>query len=192
MKNIYKNFIADVIIAILALALGIIMLPPFGIGQQVLNVLLAVALIFYLALYLLGKITASSGSVLILTVVEFTIVALIALGLILQQFKVFTITGVCTTFGIVIWLRGVVCLVRGYFVSTSAARRRYSLLLFIGYIFLVSLGAYMFAKPFISDEALVWIFSITFFVIALLFVVFAILYTPKKNTKKSKKKSNQN
>ena len=39
MKRFLKNFVFDVIIAVVALALAIIMLPPFGISAKVLNVL---------------------------------------------------------------------------------------------------------------------------------------------------------
>ena len=41
MKKLYRSFTFDLTIAITALVLGIIMLPPFGIGIYALNILLA-------------------------------------------------------------------------------------------------------------------------------------------------------
>lgn len=180
MKNLHKNFVFDLIVAVLALALAIVMLPPIGIGQQALNILLAVALVLYLALYLFERMVHARGTIFVLTLVEFSVIALIALGLILQQFKVFQISGVCRTLGLVIWLRGVIGLVRGYLVGTPRQRRRFSMLLFFGYIALVTLGTYCFAAPFISDVTLNWIFCIGFFLLFALFLVFALLVLPSK------------
>ena len=42
MKKLYRNFIFDLTIAITALVLGIIMLPPFGIGVYALSWYLSV------------------------------------------------------------------------------------------------------------------------------------------------------
>lgn len=184
MKNIYKNFIADIIFAVLFLALGVVLLPFFEIGKTVLDIIVAVLLCLYLGLYLVRKFRG--GSVYIaLTTVEFTLIALIAVGLVLKQFNIISIGSTCQILGAVLWLRGVCCLVKGYFVSTPEARRKYSLLLFFGYIALVSVGAYIFAKPFISDAALIWIFCISAFAVAVLFIALAIMYAPKKKGSKA-------
>ena len=39
MKRLLKNFVFDIIVAVVSLALAIVMLPPFGISAKVLNVL---------------------------------------------------------------------------------------------------------------------------------------------------------
>lgn len=180
MKRLLKNFVFDIIVAVVSLALAIVMLPPFGISAKVLNVLLAIALVFYLVLYLLDKVLHARGNLLILLIVEFSVISLIAIGLLFQQFGVFNISGVCRILGVVLWLRGAVSLVRAYFVAGTKAKRKYSLLIHMGCILLVSFGAYVFARPFISDLALCWIFSVTFFVTALVFTILAVLSSPAK------------
>ena len=52
----YKNYIFDIVISALAAVLGVVMLPPFGIGQRLLNLLLAISLVAYLAIHLFGKL----------------------------------------------------------------------------------------------------------------------------------------
>ncbi len=180
MKRLIKNFVFDIILAVLSLALAIVMLPPFGISAKVLNVLLAIALVFYLLLYLLDKVVHARGNLLILLIVEFSVISLIAIGLLFQQFGIFNISGVCRILGVVLWLRGAVSLIRAYFVVGTGAKKKYSLLIHMGYILLLSFGAYIFASPFISDLALCWIFSVAFFVTALVFTVLAVLSSPAK------------
>lgn len=187
MKEFYKNHILDLVLAILCLILGIVLLPFTGIGKTILDYIVALVLLVYLFTYLVKKLAHTTGSILVLTVVEFVVILLIALGLILKQLEVFTIGETRQIIGLVIWLRGVVCLVRGYFVSTAEARRRYSLLLFLGYIALVTLGAYfLFGASFISDAELILILSVTAFVAFALFLVLAIKFWPKKTEAEKK------
>ena len=187
MKEFYKNHLLDLSLAILFLGLGIVLLPFTGIGQTILDYIVAFVLLVYLFTYLVKKLAHARGSILVLTVVEFIVILLIALGLILKQLKVFTIGETRQIIGLVIWLRGVVCLVRGYFVSTTEARRKYSLLLFLGYIALVTLGAYFFfGASFISDAELILILCISSFVAFAALLVLAIKFWPKKTEAEKK------
>lgn len=189
MKQLHKNFVFDIVIAVLALALGILMLPAFPIGPRVLNILLAVGLIAYLALYLFGRAVRSRGIGLVLTVVEFSVLALIALGLILKQFKVFDVSSICQAIGVVIWLRGTVCAIQYYSTAARTPKKKYATLRFFGTLALITAGAMMIARPIISDLVFNWVFCILFFVCALLFTLLAILYSPakKRGAKKSKR-----
>lgn len=187
MKKIYKNFIFDIILAVLFLALGVVLLPFFEIGKTVLDFTVAILLCLYLGFYLSRKFRG--GSVYIaLTAVEFTLIVLIAVGLVLKQFEVISIGNTCQIIGLVMWLRGVCCLVKGYFTQGAEARRKYSLLMFLGYIILVSAGAFIFAKPIITDAALIWIICISSFALCALFTALAIIFAPKS---KEKNKTNK-
>ena len=56
MKKLYRNFIFDLTVALAALVLGIVMLPPFGIGVYMLNVMLAAAIVVYFLVYLFSAL----------------------------------------------------------------------------------------------------------------------------------------
>ncbi len=186
MGKLYRNFIFDIICSVVFLALGIVMLPPFHIGDKLLDVLLALVLIAYLAIYLFDKVKRARGSVFILMVVEFVILSLIILGLFLQQFGVFHISSICSAFGLVIWLRGVVALIISYLTLSSAKKDKKNLPMFLLYVALVSVGAFMFAKPLVSDLVVNWAICILFFLTTLVFVALTLLYAPDKKKVGSK------
>lgn len=183
MKKLYKNFIFDIILAVLALALGIVMLPPFEIGQLALNILLAAALLAYLVIYLFDKVRRARGTIFILLALEFIVICVLILGLFLQQLKVFNVSSVCATLGLVLWLRGAVCLISLYLTASVTRKTKYSLPSFLLYLLLVSVGAFTFAKPFVSDLALTWIICIFFFLVFIAFIFLAFLYSPSKKKK---------
>ena len=189
MKNIYKNFLADIIIAVLLLSLGVLLLPCFDIGKTILDIIVAILLCIYLLLYLAKRFHGTRTYV-ALTAVEFTVIALIAIGLFLKQFNIINIGNTCQILGVVIWLRGVCSLVNGYFLSSEEKKKNYSLLLFFGYISIITLGAYLFAKPLITDVALIWIFCIGAFALAAFFTILAIRYRPAGKKRAVAKKTN--
>ena len=123
MKKLYNSFIFDIIVAVIALALGIVMLPPFGIGNKVLNILLAITLVAYLIIYLFDKAKRAKGVLFILTVVEMVIICFVIVGLVVDQFSSIIISGVCRTIGLVVWLRGSVVSIGSYL--SSPTQRRY-------------------------------------------------------------------
>ena len=180
MKKLYKNFIFDIIIAVIALALGVVMLPPFGIGQQALNILMAITLAAYLAIYTFDKIRRSKGAILVLTLVEFCIITVIALALVIQQFSPLKISGVCRIIGVVLWLRGVFSALGMYILASSAKRQKYGVIRFLICALLSAFGVYLFAAPIITDLALTWIICITFFACALIFGALGILFSPMR------------
>ena len=183
MNRIYKNYIFDIIFAVLALALGIIMLPPFNIGQKIINILLAVTLVAYLVVHLFGKLRRSRGATFVLTLIEFSVVSLISVGLVLQQFKVFNISGVCRTVGLVLWLRGIVSILGMYIRLGTVKSESYNLPKFALYLLLITLGACAFASPVISDLAFNWIICIVMILTAVIFGALALIYSPEKKKK---------
>ncbi len=181
MTRFYKSFIFDIVVAVIALTLGIVMLPPFGIGEKALNILLAVALVAYLVIHLFGKLVRSKGSTFILTLIEFAVISLITLGLVLQQFKVFNISGVCETLGFILWLRGAVAATAMYITLGRVKSGTYSLPRFMLYVLLISVGMYLFAHPLITNLAFNWMMCIFFFASALVFAGLAVLYSPTRS-----------
>lgn len=187
MKKLYKNFIFDIIVGIIALALGVVMLPPFGIGKFVLRILLAVTLGFYLVLYLFDKLKRTRGTLFVLAIIEFLAITGLIVMLFLQQFDVFN-ADVCSMLGLVLWVRGVIALIGMYFKASTAKKSRYDLAPFLLFLLFVSLGMYFFAKPPLTDNVLNWVICIFFFLCALTLGVLAYVYAPMRHEKVKKEK----
>lgn len=187
MKRFKLDWLVYLILSAVFIAVGIVMIPEVtDLGAKILNIVLAIALVIYSILYLFPKIKRHKGSIQILVIVEFVIVCLVAIGLVLVQFKVFQITGVVRILGLVIWLRSVVELFRAYFYRGKDSSYKYPVWLFCIYLVLITFGTYIFASPFISDAKLVLIMAILFLIVAIFLIVLGIVLLPKKS-KKSKK-----
>ena len=180
MKKLYRSFTFDLTIAITALVLGIIMLPPFGIGIYALNILLAATLVTYFLVYLWDKLKRTRGSIFILTALECIIYFFIIIDLILQQFRVFNAIGVCRALGLVLWVRGTVSAIGMYINAISQTPKKKSLPSFLSRILLIYIGTYLLANPLITDIVLNWGMCILFFLSALAFGGLALLFAPSK------------
>ena len=188
MKRFKFDWLVCFIVSVLAITLGIILIVNnYKIGMQILNIVIACILLLYLFLFLLPVMQKKSGTIQILTIIEFVIVALIALGLILQQFKVFNIAGACRIIGLVLWIRAVVELFRAYFYRGKESSYKYAVWYFCIIIVLITLGVWMFASPFFTDQQVVLALSISCFILAILLIVLGIIFVPKKGKKSNKK-----
>lgn len=151
-------------------------------GAKLIDILIAVAIAYYIIVYLLKKVSSSKGAILILTIVEIVLLSLVALGSVLSQFKVINISGPCQVLGLALWLRGVIELVRAYYYRGFTSKIKYSLAQLAVAIAMVTFGTYIFARPIISSTTMLWI------LVALLIVfgVYTLLYgiSAKKPSKK--------
>lgn len=133
----------------------------------------------------------SNGVIKVLTIIEFSLLALIALGCILQQFKVINIGGACAILGLALWCRGVVEIFRAYY-HQRGNNDRYPVWWLVIAIFLVSFGVYLFVKPLFDDIVILWIFVVLILLVSLILIVDGFLAKPastkqkKVKTKKSK------
>ena len=187
-STFYRNFIIDIIIAVSTLGLGLLMLPPFGIGQTMIDILLALTLLTNLILHLFQKLRISKGITFVLTLVEFAINAIIILCLFLEQFKVLKIGGVCQTLGVVLALHGTLTVIILYVTLATVKSGKYNLPDFLINLFLSVGGIYLFANPFLSDLLINWGLCILLFVVTLGFAALAFLFSPtKKPTQKPTK-----
>ncbi len=180
MEKLYKNFIFDLAIAVTALALGIIMLPPFGIGIYALNVLLAVTITAYFFVYLLEKLKRTKGSIFILTLAECIIYLFIIVDLVIQQFQLADVLNVCRALGLFLWVRGTSSAIGMYIRLASSKNRQGHLVRFLTRLGMISAGAYLFANPLLNDTILNWAICILFYLSALCFGGLAILFSPIK------------
>ena len=180
MKRLYRNFIFDLTIAICALVLGIVMIPPFGIGIYALNIMLAAGIVVYFLVYLWDKLKRTRGAIFVLTVIECVVYAFTILDLIMQQFHVIDAISVCRALGLVLWVRGTVSVIGMYISATTTSRKPAGLPSFLFRILLISGGMFILAHPLYTDLILNWIMCIVCYLSALAFGGLALLFSPVK------------
>ena len=185
MKKLYRNFAFDLTIALCALVLGIIMLPPFGIGVYALNILLAATIVVYFLVYLWDKLKRTKGAIFLLTAAECIIYAFVILDLIIEQFTTLTAITVCRALGLVLWVRGTASIIGMYINATSPSKKNASLPSFLLRIVLISSGMYLLAHPLFTDIILNWAMCILFFISAIAFGGLALLFSPVKKKDRS-------
>ncbi|MDE6660623.1 MAG: hypothetical protein K2J93_02215 [Anaeroplasmataceae bacterium] len=203
-----KWFWTYLVFGVLGLILGIMLMPVWSgmpnwvfwksWGMQILNMIICVCILLYLFLFLLNKIYTSSNQVVkILTIIEFTFLALIALGCVLQQFKVIEIrNGACAILGLAMWCRGTVEIFRAYY-HQQGNKDSYPVWWLGIAIALVSFGVYFFVLPPFRDVVILWIFVIFVILMSLILFIGGFLAIPnskakvikEKKAKKTKKQS---
>lgn len=194
MKKIIKNSVVSIILGVICLLAAVIFAPIWNFwegcpwrtwGSQIINILIAACIIAYLALFLAKRIKANGKrAIQVLTVIEFGLLSLIALGCIFSQFKVINIQGACQIFGLALWTRGAIEIFRAYYYR-SDSKEVYPVW-FLGLsIAMVTLGTWCFVKPFIQDIVILWIFVVGLFICGVLLLAYGI---NKRKTKKVTKK----
>lgn len=190
MKKLIKNYIVCLILGIITLIAALLFAPIWNWwnscpwrtwGEDIVNLLIAVAIICYLVLYLSKKLTRGKRVIKVLTIVEFALLSLIALGCIFSQFDfIIKVKGACKIFGVALWTRGAIELFRAYY-HRADSKEYYPVWYLAVSITMVTLGTFAFAKPFIQDIAIVWLF------VTLLVATGVILLTFAFQNKKTKK-----
>ena len=192
-----KLFWLYIVVGIVGIILGIMLMPVWGgcpdwvfwknWGTQLINIIICICIVAYLCIFLVKKIMQRSNSVVkILTIIEFVVLALIALGCILQQFKVINIGGACAILGLAMWCRGVVEIFRAYY-HQRGNNDRYPVWWLVIAICLVTFGVYLFAKPLFSDIVVLWVFVVLILLLSIIFIVVGILAKPEKRVRKEKR-----
>lgn len=182
-----KNFWAEIVLGAVCIIMAVIFAPIWkntdvffkNWGTAVIDVLIAALIVAYLAGYLWKKMILSSGIIKVLTIVEFCVLSIIALGCIFTQFDVLPVKEACKIFGLILWSRGVVEIFRAYYLS-RVTTYKYSPLWLVVAIAMVTFGTYCFAKPFIQNEAILWLFVVALLVFGILFVVIGCMQKPVK------------
>ena len=177
MKRVHKSFILCVIAAIASLAIGIVMLPVFNIGQEMLNALLALVIGACMIAFVLPEIISTRGIICILNFFEFFLLAIVALILVIQEVRPFMDYAACRMLAVAIWIHGMVGIFKIYNTRVASMKKGLAFPLFVNIIFITA-GTYLFAVPFLSELAMAWIFSIFFFILTFLMVALSLLYAP--------------
>lgn len=183
MKRVRKSFILCVIAAIASLAIGIVMLPVFNIGQEILNALLALAIGACMIAFVLPEIISTRGIICILNFFEFLLLAAVALILVIQEVVPFLDYATCRMLAVAIWIHGMVGIFKIYNTRVASLKKGLAFPLFMNIIF-ITIGAYLFAVPFLNELVMAWMFAIFFFVLAFLMIALSILYAPTSSKKR--------
>lgn len=149
-------------------------------GTNSINILICLCILLYLFGFLLKKITKNTNSVVkILTIIEFVILTIIAIGCVLQQFKIINVGGACSILGLAIWCRGAVEIFRAYY-HTGGNNKNYPIWWLVIAIIFVTFGTYLFVKPLFTDLYLLWFFIVLIMIFAILLIVIGVLAKPNK------------
>lgn len=151
-------------------------------GRSIINLILAAMLLAYLFGYLLKKtIQVKRSTIKILSIVEFVILLLVALGCVLSQFKVINVSEPCQIFGLALWCRGIVEIFRAYyFRHEQGNQEKYPIWWLCVALFMVTFGTYCFAQPFINRLVLLWVFVVLIFALGAFCITLGILSKPSK------------
>ncbi|MDE5867718.1 MAG: DUF308 domain-containing protein [Anaeroplasmataceae bacterium] len=195
-----KWFWGYILLGILALLLGIMLMPIWtkapdwvfwkNWGRQIVNLIICACIIAYLVLYLQKKVRQRSNSVVkVLTIIEFVLLSLIAIGCIVQHFGV-NIGGPVAIIGLILWCRGTVEIFRAYY-HQHGDDDHYPIWWLVIAVLMVSFGVYFFvAQPFRnSDLIILWTFVSLILLCALILIVDGFLAKPASNKEKKSKPS---
>ena len=183
-----KFFCVYFIIGILFALLGVMLMPVWNnidwafwksYGMDIINIVICGCLIIYLFGFLIKKIMKNKGVVQILTIIEFVLLSLIALGCVLQQFKVINIGGACAILGLALWCRGVVEIFTAYYYQNRNSQK-YPVWWLVISIVLVSIGTYLYARPLFKDITVLWFLILLIFLFSIILIIDGFIAKPKK------------
>lgn len=162
-------------------------------GNKTVDIIIAACIVCYLVFFQIKKLRArANGVIKVLTIIEFILLALIAVGCILQQFKVISVGGTCAILGLAMLARGVIEVFRAYY-HQKGNNEKYPIWWLVIAIFFVSFGTYLFAKPLFTDIVVLWIFVILIILVSVLLIIDGVLAKPVAKAKtKSKKVGSKN
>ena len=152
-------------------------------GENFVKIVIAVVLMFYLFGYLIKKVASANIAVeKVLTVIEFVILFLIALGCIISQFVVFSFD-ISIILALAFWMRGTVEIVRAYYYNGTGDK--YPIYKVIISILLVTLGGIIIASKFISTKMAIWVATGVAFIFSLIIFILGFYKNPKTRKNKS-------
>lgn len=154
-------------------------------GRDIVKIILAAGICIYLFGYLLKRIIRRRGTIQILSIVEFVLLLLIALGCVLSQCNILKIEEACIILGLVLWCEGAIDLFRAYF-HQKDSKSPYPIWRLCIAIALVSVGMWMICKPLFQNIAVLWTFVALLFLLGVLAIVIGALAKPAGKAKKAK------
>lgn len=157
-------------------------------GYNIVNIIICFAIALYLILVVFKKIISKSNKVVkILTVIEFVLLSLIALGAVFTQFDVLPIKEPGQILGFALWIRGVVEVFRAYYFNKNdllttdddkSKTSTFTIGNLIVSIILISLGVVMIVTNFITIQIVLWVITLTLSIIGIVIFVLGFVKKP--------------
>lgn len=184
-----KAYWLYIALGIVTLIFGILLLPFWGSiwnecpwkswGTDLVMLFMAIVIGLYLFMFLIKKINRYRGVVQVLTIIEFVLLALIALGLVFSQFNILAIPKQPSVIlGLALYCRGVIEIFRAYYYHHSM-KTIYPVWWLVVAILFVTFGVYLMIKPLVQLTLIVWLLAISVIVIGIFLIAYGVLANPK-------------
>lgn len=184
-----KAYWLYIALGIVTLIFGILLLPFWGSiwsecpwktwGTDLVMLFMAIVIGLYLFMFLIKKINRYRGVVQVLTIIEFVLLALIALGLVFSQFNILAIPKQPSVIlGLALYCRGVIEIFRAYYYHHSM-KTIYPVWWLVVAILFVTFGVYLMVKPLVQLTLIVWLLAISVIVIGIFLITYGALANPK-------------
>lgn len=188
-----KNYWLYIVLGSVILVLGVMFLPLWlelnvdvffaNWGIKITKTIIAVLLALYLVLYLIKKVAErNKGVIKVLTIIEFVLLSLVALGCVLSQFNVLPLTDAGSILGFVFWLRGIIEIFRAYYYEKSDSKKYPVWWLVIAIIF-VSVGMAFMVGGYLQNVHVVWLLSSTLILLGVVAIILGFVKKPSKSKK---------
>ena len=179
MKKSNRSFVLCIFLAVISLAIGILVLPVFGLTSSMLSAVLALVLGSCMIAFILPEIMSTRGLICVLNFFEFLLFAIVALLLVIQQVLPFLPEANCRFLAIALWIHAMVDIFKIYNTRIATMRHGIPFALLLDIIF-ITFATWLFVNPFISDAVLSWACPVFFFVLTFLMLILSLLYSPKR------------
>ena len=184
-----KAYWLYIALGIVTLIFGILLLPFWGSiwnecpwkswGTDLVMLFMALVIGLYLFMFLIKKINRYRVVVQVLTIIEFVLLALIALGLVFSQFNILAIPKQPSVIlGLALYCRGVIEIFRAYYYHHSM-KTIYPVWWLVVAILFVTFGVYLMVKPLVQLTLIVWLLAISVIVIGIFLITYGALANPK-------------
>lgn len=176
----------------LGLTLGVFLLPIWDgtsvfwrdLGRAAVGFIMSAAIILYIAFFLTRQLGKERREIIrMLIVVEIVVFALVALGCLLDEFKVINVGGPCVILGMALWIRGVIIDIKGYLYRHTQEERRYTVIDLAIAIFLITFGTILMVRPLFTEYHLIWASAIAVILSSLFIIFIGMLVIPDKKRK---------
>lgn len=195
MKNIKKTkrFWAYYILGLASIVLALLLAPFWSkvwagcpwkdFGFKVVSYVIAALIGIYLFGFVFKKIKQSRGTIRLLTIIEFVLLALVALGLIFSQLNVLNITNPSIILGIAFYTRGVIEVFRAYYHQKSSTIKYPVSWLVVSIIF-VTIGVYFMVSNVITINLILYILVCALVLFGLFSIFCGYVSKPEATVKK--------
>lgn len=161
--------------------------PWKDFGIQLVSYAMAAMIVMYLVGFLFKKILSSRGVIKVLTIIEFTLLALIAVGLVFSQLAILNIPdSPSMILGIALYIRGVIEVFRAYY-HQKDSKVKYSTGWLIVAILMITGGVVLITTNLVQKMTVLVILLIALFVLGISSIVYGILAKPKTTKVKKNK-----